>query len=49
MFDRSWAGYPYTPLVECLVVFVVLFLAGVLWSWGIRVYVAFRLRAGGHA
>lgn len=44
MFNNAWAGSLYPPLIECLVVFAVLFLSGVLWSWGIRRYVAFRLK-----
>lgn len=48
MFNNTWVGYPYASLVECLVVFAVLFLAGALWSWGIRWYVACRLKDGRH-
>lgn len=44
MFNNAWVGYLYPPLLECLVVFAILFLAGVLWSWGLRRYVARRLR-----
>lgn len=44
MFNNAWVGSPYPPLLECLVVFAVLFLAGVLWSWGLRWYVACRLK-----
>jgi hypothetical protein len=49
MFNNAWVGYPYPPLLECLLVFAVLFLAGVLWSWGLRLYVARRLREDGDA
>jgi len=48
MFDRSWVVYPCATLVECLVVFAVLFLAGALWAWGLRQYVAWRLKDGRH-
>lgn len=48
MFNNTWVGYPYTSLIECLVVFAVLFLAGALWSWGIRQYVAWRLKDSRH-
>jgi len=44
MFNNAWGGYPYPSLLECLVVFAILFVAGVLWSWGLRLYVARRLR-----
>lgn len=48
MFNSVWAGCLYTSLVECLVVFAVLFLAGALWAWGLRQYVAWRLKDGRH-
>lgn len=44
MFNNAWVGHPYPSLLECLVVFAVIFLAGVLWSWGLRLYVARRLK-----
>jgi len=31
MFHRSWMGYPCPSLVECLIVFAILFIAGSLW------------------
>lgn len=49
MFNNAWVGYPYPPLLECLFVFAVIFLAGVLCSWGLRLYVARRLRQDGDA
>jgi high-affinity Fe2+/Pb2+ permease len=49
MFNSVWGGFPYPSLLECLVVFAVVFLAGVLWSWGLRMYVARRLREGANA
>lgn len=48
MVDRSWIGYPCPSLVECLIVFVVLFLAGSLWSFGIRSYVKYRIEEAAH-
>jgi hypothetical protein len=44
MFNNAWGGCPYPSLLECLVVFAVIFFAGVLWSWGLRLYVARRLK-----
>jgi len=44
MFNNAWVGYVCSSLVECLIVFALLFLAGVLWSWGLRCYVAHRLK-----
>ena len=49
MFNNAWVGYPYPSLLECLIVFAVIFLAGALWSWGLRLYVARRLREDGDA
>ena len=49
MFNNAWVGYPCPSLFECLIVFAVIFLAGVLWSWGLRLYVARRLREDGDA
>lgn len=49
MFDRSWIGYPCPSLVECLVVFVILFLAGSLWSACIRWYIEYRTGEATHA
>jgi hypothetical protein len=49
MFDRSWIGYPYSSLVECLIVFAVLFLAGSLWASCIRCYVEYRVEEAHHA
>ncbi|MEW9572289.1 hypothetical protein ABQJ54_11050 [Rhodanobacter sp. Si-c] len=44
MFNNAWVGYACSSLVECLIVFAILFLAGFLWSWGLRRYVAHRLK-----
>ena len=44
MFNNAWVGYPCPSLFECFIVFAVIFLAGVLWSWGLRLYVARRLK-----
>lgn len=48
MFNNAWVGYAYSSLFECLVVFAILFLAGFLWSWGLRRYVAHRLKGDAH-
>lgn len=44
MFNNAWVGYACSSLIECLVVFAILFFAGLLWSWGLRWYVARRLK-----
>jgi hypothetical protein len=49
MFDRPWVGYPCPSLVECLIVFAVLFLAGSLWASFIRGYVEYRIEEKAHA
>lgn len=49
MFDRSWIGYPCPSLVECLVVFAILFLAGSLWSACIRWYIEYRTGEAAYA
>jgi hypothetical protein len=49
MFDRSRIGCPCPPLVECLIVFAVLFLAGSLWASCIRCYVEYRMEEAVHA
>lgn len=49
MFERTGIGYPCPSLVECLLVFAVLFLLGALWASGIRWYVAYQVRASIHA
>jgi hypothetical protein len=49
MFDRSWIGYTCSSLVECLIVFAVLFLAGSLWTSCIRCYIEYRLEEDSHA
>lgn len=49
MFDRYWIGYTCSSLVECLIVFTVLFLAGSLWAFCIRCYIEYRLQEVSHA
>lgn len=49
MFDRSWIGYPSPSLVECLIVFGALFLAGNLWCACIRWYIEYRSEDATHA
>lgn len=49
MFDRSWVGHPYPSLVECLVVFAILFVAGSLWASCIRYYIEYRVKEAAHA
>ena len=49
MFNNAWVGFPCSSLVECLIVFALLFFAGFLWSWGLRRYVAHRLKDDVHA
>lgn len=49
MFDRSWTGYPCPSLVECLIVFAVLFLGGGLWASCIRRYIEYRMEKVTHA
>jgi hypothetical protein len=49
MFDRSWIGYPCPSLVECLIVFAILFVAGSLWASCIRCYVEYRMEEKVHA
>lgn len=43
MFDRTWLGYPFPSLIECLVVFAILFLAGSLWTFLLWRYVDFLM------
>jgi len=49
MFDRSWIGYPCPSLLECLIVFGILFLLGTLWASGVRCYIGYRMKAAAHA
>jgi hypothetical protein len=49
MFDRPWIGYPRPSLVECLIVFAVLFFAGSMWTFCARCYVEYRLEENAHA
>lgn len=43
MFDRSWIGYPGPSLVECLLVFAILFFAGGAWAMCFNWYIAFLM------
>ncbi|WP_157510969.1 hypothetical protein [Frateuria sp. Soil773] len=49
MFDRSWVAYPCPSLLECLVVFVLIFLAGSLWSCFLRWYVEYLMEEDSRA
>lgn len=49
MFDRLWNGYPCPSLVECLIVFAAIFLAGSLWASCIRCYIEHRMEEAAHA
>lgn len=49
MFDRSWVGYPCPSLLECLMVFAVLFLAGSVWAACVRWYIEYRTEESAHA
>lgn len=49
MFDRSWVGYPCPSLVECLIVFAVLFLSGSVWASCVRWYLEYRMEQQTHA
>jgi hypothetical protein len=48
MFDRLWISSPCASLLECLVVFATLFLAGSFWTVCIRWYVNFRVERTCH-
>ncbi len=49
MFDRLGGTYPCFSLVECLIVFASLFLAGCLWMFLLQWYVNYRLEDSAHA
>lgn len=49
MFDRLGSTYPCFSLVECLIVFAILFLAGCLWTLVLQWYVDNRLKENAHA
>jgi hypothetical protein len=49
MFDRPWIGYASPSLIECLIVFAILFFSGSLWAFCIRRYVNYRLEGRAHA
>jgi len=49
MVGQSWIGYPGSSLIECLVVFGILFLAGSLWVALSFWYVQYRTREAVHA
>lgn len=49
MFERSWIGMPCPSLIECLIVFVILFLAGSLWPFILRWYIERLVGGGAHA
>jgi hypothetical protein len=49
MFDRTCVGHPCFSLVECLVVFMILFLVGSFWSACIRWYIEYRMGEIAHA
>ena len=44
MFDRPWLGYSFPSLIECLIVFAILFLAGNLWGFLLRWYIDFLMK-----
>lgn len=43
MFDRSWIGYPGPSLFEHLLVYAILFLAGIAWSVCFNWYIGFLM------
>ena len=49
MFDRPWMGYAYPSLIECLIVFAILFVAGSLCASCIRCYIEYRIKEKAHA
>lgn len=49
MLGNPWIIYPCPYLIECLIVFAFLFLAGSFWAACIRWYIGYRIKGKSNA